>query len=325
MTRFNDLAKQLAERREKLGGENELKRQLAGMKDLGRGPADKMVDAMKSGDWDAAKQEASKLRDQLQGGKLDDAAKKQLMEQLKKLENQLAESSAKRQAAMDELKKQIEEQKKKGNLVEAGEMQQKLDKMMRQQKQAQKMQQLAQQLAEAQQSLQKGDQQQAAQAMAQMMQQLDEMKQEMDRDSMESQLLDMAMEEFEMTKDAMACENCDGMGCEDCQGGGNQQNDRMGKGGDGMGYAEGGYGDRPEERTDTAFRDSRVKQNTRRGAAVITGEAEGPTIRGDVREAIAQEMTAAESDQAEALVIEQLPKAQRENAEDYFNRLREGD
>jgi hypothetical protein len=137
----------------------------------------------------------------------------------------------------------------------------------------------------------------------------------------------MAMEQLEMSKESMSCENCEGEGCSQCQGGG--MNERMaergGYGDNARGYAQGAAGRRDEERTDTAFRNSQVKQNPRRGAAVITGEADGPTIRGEVREAIKQEMEAAEAEDAEALVIEQLPRTQRENAEDYFNRLREGD
>jgi hypothetical protein len=92
-----------------------------------------------------------------------------------------------------------------------------------------------------------------------------------------------------------------------------------------MGAARGGYGDRPEERTNTGFRDSQVKQNPGRGAAVITGEADGPTIRGDVREVVQEEMEAHGSEPADPLVIEQLPRAQRENAAEYFDRLREGE
>jgi hypothetical protein len=324
LVKFNNLAKQLAERREKLGGENELRRQLAGMKNMGRGPADKMVDAMKGGEWEVAKQELQKLQEQLKAGKLDAAAQKELAKQLKQLEQQLAKASTERRQAMDDLAKRIEEQKKHGKLAEAGELQQKLEKMMRQEKQAKQLEQLAQQLAQAQQSMENGDQQAASQAMAQMMQQIEQMQAEMDQNSAESQMLDMAMEQLEMSKDAMACENCEGEGCTECQGGMDDGQMRRG-GGDGLGAAEGGYGSRPEERTDTAFRDSQVKQNTRRGAAVVTGEADGPTIRGDVREAMQEEVAAAAAAEDEALVIEQLPRTQRENAEDYFNRLREGE
>ncbi len=45
LVKLNDLAKQLSERREKLGGDNEMKKQLAAMKDFNKGPADKMLDA----------------------------------------------------------------------------------------------------------------------------------------------------------------------------------------------------------------------------------------------------------------------------------------
>ena len=62
-----------------------------------------------------------------------------------------------------------------------------------------------------------------------------------------------------------------------------------------------------------------------KGPAVITGEAEGPNMRGNVREQIKEEMAAKGSEPADPLVIETLPKSHRENAQDYFDRLREGD
>lgn len=327
MIKFNNLAKQLAERREKLGGDNELKRQLAGMKDLGNGPADKMAEAMKAGDWNKASDELQKLADQLKSGKLDEATSKKLAEQLQKMQDRLAESAARKEQAINDLKKKIEEQKQAGNLAEAGELQQKLEKMQRQQKQANALQKLAQQMAQAQQSLEKGDQQAAAQSMAQMMQQMQEMQAEMDSNSAESQMLQMAMEQLEASKESMACENCDGEGCSECQGNGQGMNERMsqqnGRSDFARGYGQ-GAGRRDEERTDTNFRNSQVKQNPRKGAAVITGEADGPTIRGDVREAVREQMESVEAAESDAMVIEQLPRTQRENAEDYFNRLREG-
>ena len=47
-----------------------------------------------------------------------------------------------------------------------------------------------------------------------MAQQLAQMQQEMD----EMEMLDAAMDQLDMAKDAMACENCVGEGCEACQG-----------------------------------------------------------------------------------------------------------
>jgi hypothetical protein len=321
MVKMNDLAKQLAERREKLGGDNELKKQLAGMKDFSKGPAEKMVEAMKEGNWDKAQQELNKLKEQLKAGKLDGAGKKELQKQLSQLQKKLNQAAAEKQQAMDDLKKQIAEQKQKGNLAEAGQLQQKLDQMQKSQQQSKQMQQMAQKLAKAQQAMQKGDQKAAAQAMEQMAQQMEQMQKEMG----EGEMLDMAMEQLEMAKTSMSCSECMGEGCKACQGkmAGNRFGQKPGNG-NGMGAGR-GQGQRPDEKNDVAFRDSQVKQIPGKGAAVITGEADGPNIRGDVREAIQEEMTAQASEPADPLVIEQLPKTQRENAEDYFNRLRDGE
>jgi hypothetical protein len=137
-------------------------------------------------------------------------------------------------------------------------------------------------------------------------------------------MLDMAMAELEMTKDSMACEECEGAGCAQCQSGMGQRRMNQGRNGPGIGSGS-ALGVRPEDPTNPNFRDTRVRQDPTKGPAIITGEAEGPTVRGDVREEIKEEMAAEDSDEADALVIEQLPRTQRENAEDYFNRLREGE
>jgi hypothetical protein len=275
---------------------------------------------MKQGDWEKAKQELAKLQDQLKNGKLDEAAKKEMAKQMDQLKQKLEQAANERQQAMTELKKQIEEQKNKGNLAEAGQLQQKLDQLAKQQKQGQKLQQLAQQLAQAQQALQQGDKAAASQAMQQMLQQMEQLQKEMS----EGQMLQAAMDQLQMAKNAMDCAQCMGEGCEKCQGGGNTMNNRFSeKGGNGMGAGR-GFGPRPDEKNDVAFRDSQVKQKPGQGAMVVTGEADGPNIRGNVRETLAEEMRAQASQPADPMVIEQLPKAQRENAEDYFNRLRDG-
>jgi hypothetical protein len=317
LVKFNSLAKQLAERRDRIGGDNELRKQLEGMKDLGRGPADKMVEAMKSGDWEQAKQELQKLQEQLKSGKLDAASKEQLAAQLKQFERQLSEAAAKRGEAIENLKKQVEAQKQKGDLAKAGELQEKLDRLTRQQQQASKLEEMAQKMALAKQQLEKGDQKGAAETMEQMSKEMQQMQAEAEQKSTESEMLDMAMEQLELAKDSMLSEEADG---------GEMSQRKMAGSRNGRGIGKGSaYGVRPEDPIDAAYRDTRVKQNPGRGPAIVTGEADGPTIRGDVREAIQEEMAAGESEDADAMVIEQLPRTQRENAEDYFNRLREGE
>ena len=123
LVKINDLAKQLEKRRQQLGGQQQLKKQFEKLNNMNKGPADKMVDAMKKGDFKAAQQELQKLKQQLENGKLDKQAKEELQQQLKQIQQKLNEAKEARQQAMDNLKKQIEQQKQQGNLSKAGELQ----------------------------------------------------------------------------------------------------------------------------------------------------------------------------------------------------------
>jgi hypothetical protein len=320
--KLNDLAKQLEERRQQLGGKDALQQQLQSMKNLGRGPAEKVADAMKQGDWQKTLEEVKELEKQLREGKLSDEGKEKLAKQLEQIKEKLEAAAQARQQAMEDLKKQIEQQKRQGNLAKAGELQQKLEQMQKQQQQMQRMQQLAQQMGQIQQGLQQGDAQKAADAMAQLAEQIDQMKQEMN----EMDMLDAAMNQLEMAKDAMACAECDGEGCEACQGNmanmgfGNQMNRFPG-----MGMGEGrGQGPRPDERNATNTRDSRVRQQARRGAAVFAGMVDGPNIAGDVAQSIKEEMATLAAEPADPLTSDRLPSSRREHAEQYFQLLREG-
>ena len=78
------------------------------------------------------------------------------------------------------------------------------------------MQKLAEQLAQCQQCMQQGDQQGASQAMQQMVAQLEQLQQQM----AEGEMLNAALDQLQMAKDAMGCKQCQGAGCAACQGGG---------------------------------------------------------------------------------------------------------
>ena len=54
--------------------------------------AEKMVEAMKEGNWDKAQQELNKLKEQLKAGKLDGAGKKELQKQLSQLQKKLEQA-----------------------------------------------------------------------------------------------------------------------------------------------------------------------------------------------------------------------------------------
>ncbi|MEX0865994.1 MAG: hypothetical protein WD030_01465, partial [Pirellulales bacterium] len=71
--------------------------------------------------------------------------------------------------------------------------------------------------------------------------------------------------------------------------------------------------------------DSKVDLKVGRGDAIITGEADGPNIKGRVNEAIQTEFRQAGQSQADPLTGQRLPKAQQDHAREYFDKLREGD
>lgn len=58
---------------------------------------------------------------------------------------------------------------------------------------------------------------------------------------------------------------------------------------------------------------------------MVVGEADGPNRRGRVIESIKEQMAVEGGQPADPLVVERLPKSHREHAEEYFNRLREGE
>ncbi len=319
LIKLNDLAKQLEKRRQQLGGDQELRKQFAKMNNLNRGPADKMVDAMKKGDWKKAISELDKLKTKLESGKLAPEAKKELEKQLEQLKEKLQQASESRKQAMEEIKKRIEQEKKKGNLSRAGDLQQKLDKMQQQQQKMEQLNQLAQKMGECQQCMKEGDSQGAAESLGQMMKQMEQMQQAME----ESEMLDMAMDQLQMAKDSMSCQQCNGEGCQACEGGG--MGDQFSENpGNGMGAGR-GFGPRPDEKNATNFRNSRVRQKPGKGSAVVVGEAEGPNRRGLVIESVKEQMAVEGGQPADPLVVEKLPKPHREHAEEYFNRLRDGE
>ncbi|MEM6331053.1 MAG: hypothetical protein AAF790_12480 [Planctomycetota bacterium] len=314
VVKLNDLAKSLEDRKQQLGGSKALRDELNKLKDLAKGPAKKAAEAMKEGDWKKALDEIEKLRKQMAEGKLPEDQQKKLAEQMGQIKEQLQKSLDKQEQAIEDLKKQIDEQKRKGNNAEAGELQRKLDQMQQNQQQRDKLQQLADQMSKAQQAMQQGDQQAAADAMKQMADQMQQMQQELE----EMEMLDGALDQIEMAKQAMGCEACrggDGMGMNPGNGQGQ---------GKGMGMGEGqGSGPRPDEQNPTSMRDTRVRQKPGAGASTFSGFVDGPNIKGNVREALKQEPTADDVAPAEAMDDARLPRSRREHAREYFEKLRE--
>ena len=319
LVKLNDLKQQLNKRRQELGGQKALQQQLKDLKDLGKGPAEKAADAIRKGELGKAVKAIDKLRKQLADGKLTKEEQEQLAQQLGKLKDRLQQAVDDRQRVMDELERQINEQRQQGNAQKANELQQKLDQLQQRQQQANQLQKLADQMAQAQQAAQQGDQQQAAEALQKMADQLEQMQQQAN----EAELLGDAMEMIEAAKGALADQQPgDQMVPLPGQGFGEGEGEGECPPGQGMGKGR-GQGPRPDEKNDTSFRDTRVRQTPGKGASVFAGQVDGPNRKGNVTEAIKVDIASGVAEESDPLVDQRLPRGHREHVQQYFSQSRE--
>jgi hypothetical protein len=310
MVELNDVKKELEKRREQLGGGEKLQEQLKQLKDIHQGPADKLADAMRAGDFKAAQNELKQIRDKLAKGDLDDKAKQDLTKQLDQMEQKLSQLSKAHEQLKQDLKKQIAEKKAKGQKKEAEELQKQLTKLQQKDAQIQQLKKMGEKLGECSKCMKEGDQAGAKAAMDGMKAQLDELAEQAD----EMAMLDEAMGELDEAKDAMNCKECNGEGCSACKG------DKPGMG---MGRGR-GQGARPEDPNKTGFYDTKVKQKLGKGAAVVTELVDGPNVKGQVEQEVQTQFEAAKADQEDPLTGQQMPRSYREHTKKYFDSLRDG-
>jgi len=326
LLKINDLAKEIEKRKQELGGAEKMKQQLDKLKDVEKGPADKLADALKQGDFGKAKEQMEKLKEDLKAGKLSKEDQEKLAKQMEQMKDKLQQAMQNKKEAEQKLQQQIEQKLAEGKVAEAAKLQQQLDQMQQNaEQQQQAMQQLADKLGQAAQAMKEGDQ-------AQAMEQLDKLAQEMK--GLQDQLdqienLDELLDQLADAKEAMKCQNCQGQGCAECEGNGQGNKDGKGnKKGDkpGKGLNQGrGEGDRPEEETDKKFYDTRVASEPKAGESVRIGDAGGPNKAGKTMESVKQEIQAAMAKEPDALEDVTLPRDQRENAKQYFDKIRKGE
>ena len=313
---LNELVKDAENRRQQLGSGAELKQQLNQLKNLQPGPAEKLGQALKTGDLQKALAELDKLKADLAGDKLDAKAQEQLAQQLDQVQQALSKLTQAHQQARQELAQQIESQRRAGNPAEADKLQQQLDKLAEKAPHMDKLNQLAQQLKQASTCISQGQCDEGAKVLDQLAQNLSELE----RESQESELLDDALTQIADAKNAMACKACNGEGCQECQGknGDQLRVSRFAKG------AGRGAGQREEKKNDTGFYDTQVKQNVGKGASVVTGLAGGPNRKGQVQEEIKGQFSTFERQTEDVLSGQRLPHDYRAHAKKYFDALREG-
>lgn len=316
MVELNNLAKQLKDRQKRLQDADEIRKQMNGLNDLKKGPADKLADALKDGDFNKAADEMKKLQEKLEQGGLNKEEQKQLQAQMEQMQQKLQQLADAHEQAKQDLKEQIEKAKQAGDLAKAGDLQRKLDDLTQNQPAMDKLQQMANQLGQAAQNMQQGDQQAAAEQLAQLQQQLDDLQQMED----EMQMLDQAMDQIADAKNAMNCPHCHGEGCQFCQG----QGKKDGQPGRGRGEGQ-GRGDRPVEENDTDSYASKVRGPVGPGEAYVVGKTGGANKAGDVREQIKDSLSAAGEGNADPLTNQRLPRKEHDHVKEYFEAFSQGD
>ncbi len=319
MVKMNDLAKSLEKRREQLGGADQMRNQLNRLKDLQQGPADKIAQAMKEGDFQKAIEELKNLQERLKNNEMTPEEKEQLAKQLDQLKNKLQDMVDAHDQAKRDLQQEIERKKAAGDMAGAGQLQRQLDQLNQMDDWMNRMQQMADNLNQCKQCLQNGQGGEAAAQLEQLAQQLQDLQDAMD----ELETLNQIMDEIAMAKDAMCCKECNGQGCEACMGGMFGMN-AQGQG-NGFGLGDGqGRGERPEEQTDTNFYESQVRGKVQPGAAIVTGTVGGPNRAGKSQVEVREEISSNLSEDPDPLIDVRLPRTERDHTKQYFERLREG-
>lgn len=332
LVKMNDMAKDLQKKRDDLAMSKDIKKQLADLKDLDKGPGEKLADALKEGDLGKAAEEMKKLMDKVRDGELNKEDREKLAKQLDQMKDKIEQMQAAREQKKKELEEQLEQKKNAGDLAEAAKLQDQLDQMKAQdQKMNQMAQKLADKLGQASRAMKEGGEgkqgnQQAQQAMKELAEDLQQMQDQL----AQADALDEAMNEIDDAKEAMNCEQCKGAGCKACQGKKQGQGQGQGKGqkdgepGDGLGEGR-GKGARPEEKTDTKGFNSRVRMKAQKGKSTRIGDAGGPNLPGKSTESVRAEVEASLAKEPESLDETALPRDLRDHTSEYFEKVLKGE
>ncbi len=318
MIALNDLKKSLQERRQKLGTPDQMRKSLSNLSEMEKGPADRVAKSLQQGDFGEAQKAIKDLAQKMRDGKLSEADKKQLQDQIQQMKDKIEEAAKKHEQAKQDLQREIDKAKSEGRQADADKLQEKLNKMQAQQDQIDRMKQMAEGLGEASEAMKNGDSEAAAEAMESIADELGEMQQEMD----ELEELDQAMDELSQAKDQMRCQQCQGEGCQNCQGMGNQFGQQPGNG-NGLGRGQ-GQGERPEAEDDTNTYETQVRGTPQKGRGIIAGVAGGQNKRGVTRAELQETVRGALSEESDPVENQSLPRTEREHAQQYLDLLREG-
>ncbi len=320
LVKLNELKDQLEQKRSELGNTEQLKNNLANLKNLDQGPGEKLAKQLEKGEFGKASQELKQLADQLKNGELSPEQQQQLQKQVEQMQQQLQKMTERHEQAKQDLKEQIEKAKEAGNTEQAAKLQEKLEQMQKQDGAMQKMQQMAEAMKQAAEKMQQGDQKGAAEQMEQLGEQLDKMQAELEQ----LEDLEGALDQFNQAKDSMRCDKCDGDGCEACQGGQGKKGGEQWKEQD---WAKGGgqgAGKRDIADDETNTYQSQVRDKAKQGKAIVSGTADGPNRKGVTQESVKEAIQAGTYEKSDPVEDRPLPRTEREHTRSYFDQLREG-
>lgn len=316
MIEINDLAKQIEKRRNDLGDSEELKKQFDKLKNLESGPAEKVANALKSGDFEKALDQLKQLKEKLESGDLTAEDKKQLAKQLGQMQQKLQEMADAQKQAKEKLEQEIKKKMDEGDLEGANKLQRKLDQLEQQDRQMDRVAKMAQQMGECKKCLESGDSESASKQLDKLASELAEMQSEMD----ELETLGEMMDEIASAKDMMQDGDGDGDMLSEFGGMSDQFSEMPGNG---LGQGR-GEGFRPEEETETGEYNARERAKLQPGQAVRVGDAFGKNRVGMTPEDVKEQILSSINEDPDPQTEQQLPKAQRKHVNEYFQRKRDG-
>ncbi|MEE9603687.1 MAG: hypothetical protein V3V75_10305, partial [Thermoguttaceae bacterium] len=179
LVKLNDYARQLKDRRKRVAGANDIRKQLDKLGNIKRGPAEAFAKAVARGDFAKAAKKLEKLKDQLENSKLDDEQKKQLVQQLDQIKQKLDDMDKKQEEAKDDLQQRVDQLNQAGQGEEADRLQNHLDKLLGQQPQMDQLQDIANQLGQCSKCLKEGQLDKAGQSLKNLQEQLGDLQQQL--------------------------------------------------------------------------------------------------------------------------------------------------
>ena len=310
---FNEIKKEIERKKESMGGSDSLKKALDQLKNIDKGPAEKVADALKDGNFEKAGDELEKMLNQMKSGNMTDDQKKQLARQLDQMQKAIEKAQDQEKQAIEEAKKELVKAQNSGDLEKVAKLQKKVEQMEANAKKSKAMDAAKASMQKAQKAMEVGDEKTAQEALENLKEELGELAE--DQESLQ-EMEDM-MADLQNAKKSTGCNECNGAGCAKCKSD-KEGKDKKNAKGEGK-----GAGEREEKEDGVKNFDSQVREQMRKGETTFGGKVGGPNRKGVTREQVRDAVLSSKPDDPDAIENMSLPKAQRDQQRDYFNSLRD--